>query len=177
MDRNKIPHDPRHLWVPSGAFKMISKPMVCSVQTVHLSCVKINTISKRTETRFLLSQITSEYHWVHQKWFLSLWYFGENRAPILHLHKHSLQMNRNEITHDPRHQVVPSGAFKTIFEPMVCLAQTMHLSCVKSNTISKRTETSFHLNLITKVYHRVHPKRFLSLWYFGANRAPTLHRY
>ena len=44
----KIPHDPRHLGVPSAAFKMISKPMVCSAQTVHLCCIKISTISKWT---------------------------------------------------------------------------------------------------------------------------------
>jgi hypothetical protein len=46
MDRNRIPHDPRHLGVPSGASKMISEPMVHSKQTVHLSCIKICTISK-----------------------------------------------------------------------------------------------------------------------------------
>ena len=34
---NEIPHDPSHLGVPSGATKMISKPMVRSAQTVHLS--------------------------------------------------------------------------------------------------------------------------------------------
>jgi hypothetical protein len=40
---------PRHLGVPSGESKMISEPMVRSTQTVHLSCVKIRTISKQTE--------------------------------------------------------------------------------------------------------------------------------
>jgi hypothetical protein len=44
---NEIPHDPRHQGVASRASKMISKLMVRSVQTVHLSCVKITTISKR----------------------------------------------------------------------------------------------------------------------------------
>ena len=39
---------------------------------------------------------------------------------------------------------VPSGAFKLIFEPMVRLVQTMHLSCVEVNTITKRTDTSLH---------------------------------
>jgi hypothetical protein len=43
MDRNGIPHEPCHLAIPSGASKMISKPMVHSAQTVHLSCVKITT--------------------------------------------------------------------------------------------------------------------------------------
>jgi hypothetical protein len=48
--------------------------MVSSVRTMHLSCVKISTISKRTEMSFCLSLITSEYHLVHLNWFLSLWY-------------------------------------------------------------------------------------------------------
>ena len=43
---NKIPHDPCNLGVPSRASKTFSEPMVCSTQTVQLSCVKISTISK-----------------------------------------------------------------------------------------------------------------------------------
>jgi hypothetical protein len=43
---NEILQDPRHLVVPSGAPKMISKPTVRSAQTVHLSWIKISTISK-----------------------------------------------------------------------------------------------------------------------------------
>jgi hypothetical protein len=49
MERKEIPHDPRHLGVPSGASKTIFEPMVRSTQTVHLSCIKISTISKWTE--------------------------------------------------------------------------------------------------------------------------------
>ena len=51
-DRNKIPHNRRHLGVPSGPSRMIYEPMVRSTQTVHLSCTDTNTVSKRTETRF-----------------------------------------------------------------------------------------------------------------------------
>jgi hypothetical protein len=51
-------HDPRHLGVASGASKTISKPMVRSAQTVHLSFVDTNTISKRTETGFDLTHVT-----------------------------------------------------------------------------------------------------------------------
>jgi hypothetical protein len=40
---------PHHLGVPSGASKMISKPMVLLTHTVHLSCIKTSTISKGTE--------------------------------------------------------------------------------------------------------------------------------
>jgi hypothetical protein len=52
MDRNEILHDPRHLGVPSGASKMISKLMVHSTQTMHISLIKISTISKQTKTTF-----------------------------------------------------------------------------------------------------------------------------
>jgi hypothetical protein len=47
-----------------------------------------------------------------------------------------------------------------IFEPMVRLAQTVHLSCVKINTISKWTKLRFHLSLLTSEYHWVRPKQF-----------------
>ena len=55
-DQNKIPLEPYHLGVPSGAFEMICEP--CLAQTMHLSCIDTNTISKRTETRFHLSLVT-----------------------------------------------------------------------------------------------------------------------
>jgi hypothetical protein len=48
---------------------------------------------------------------------------------------------------------------------MVCLVQTMHLSCTDNNIVSKRTETRLHMTHITKEFYRVCPKQFLSLWY------------
>jgi hypothetical protein len=48
---------------------------------------------------------------------------------------------------------------------MVHLAQTVHLPCTETNTVSKRTKMSFHLSLVTQEYHLVHPKQFLTLWY------------
>ena len=96
------------------------EPMVRLAQTVHLSCVKVSTISKWTE---------------------------------------------NELPLEPCHLGVPSGVSEIIYEPMVRSAQTVHLSCVKISTISKHTETSLHLSLVSYEYHRVRPKRFLSLGY------------
>jgi hypothetical protein len=61
--------------------------------------------------------------------------------------------------------VVPSGASKKICKPMVCLAQTMHLSFTDTNTISKRKEERFHMTHVTSEFHRVRPKWNLSLWY------------
>jgi hypothetical protein len=88
-------------------------------ETMHLSCVKISTISK--------------------------W---PNRAPL-----------------DPHHIGVPSGSSKTIYEPMVRLMQTEHLSCTDANTISKQIETKFHMTHVTYEFHRVPPILFLSLRY------------
>jgi hypothetical protein len=48
---------------------------------------------------------------------------------------------------------------------MVRLAQTVHLSCTKSNTISKRTERRFYMTHVTQEFHRVCPKWFMGLWY------------
>jgi hypothetical protein len=69
MDRNEIPHDPRHLGVPSGAFKMISEPMVRLAQTVHLSFIKSNTIAKQTKKRLHMTHVTLQFHRVRQNNF------------------------------------------------------------------------------------------------------------
>jgi hypothetical protein len=58
MDRSEIPYDTCHLGVPLGASKLISEHMVCSLQIVHLSCIKIITISKQTEPSLHLSLFT-----------------------------------------------------------------------------------------------------------------------
>jgi len=44
--RSEIPYNTCHLGVPSGASKLISEHMVCSMQIVHLCWIKISTISK-----------------------------------------------------------------------------------------------------------------------------------
>jgi hypothetical protein len=67
MDRNELTFEPRHLGVQSVLSKMIPEPMVCLVQTVHLSCTDTNIVSKRTETGFDMTHITKEFHWVHPK--------------------------------------------------------------------------------------------------------------
>jgi hypothetical protein len=97
--------------------KMISQPMVCSVQTKHVSCAKINTI--------------------------------------------------------PRHLGVPSNAPKMISEPISCSTQIVYLSCIEINIVTKQTQTCFHLTHITKEYHQVCPKWFLSLWY--VRRKPSTY--
>jgi len=74
LDVSEIPYDTLHLvvlssasTVPSGVSKLISEHMVCSMQTVQLSWIKIRTISKQTEPWFHMSLFTKEYHQVCPK--------------------------------------------------------------------------------------------------------------
>jgi hypothetical protein len=74
MDSNKLPLEPHHLGVSSGASKMNSEPMICSVQTVHLYCTDTDTVSKRTETRFYMTPSPRSSIGFVQDNFVSLWY-------------------------------------------------------------------------------------------------------
>jgi hypothetical protein len=75
--------------------------------------------------------------------------FGANYAPILCHDLQYLEMNQNELPREPRHLAVPSGVSKMISNPMVRLAQTMHLSYTDTNTVSKWTETRFDMTHVT----------------------------
>jgi hypothetical protein len=149
MDRTELPLEPRHQGVPSSASKMIYLPMVCSMQTMHLSCSDNNTISKRTKTRFDRTHVTYEFHRVRLKLFMSLWYVQCRPCTYL-VSRLALSPNRpNRAPPDPCHLGVPSGASKTIYEPMVHLTQIEHLFCTDANTVSKEIETIFHMTHVT----------------------------
>ena len=57
-DQIELPLEPRHQGVISGVSKMISERMVRLAQTMHQSCTDTNTISKRKEARFHMTQVT-----------------------------------------------------------------------------------------------------------------------
>jgi hypothetical protein len=63
---------------------------------------------------------------------------------------------------------------KEILEPIEHLAQTMHLSCLEINNISKQTKMIFHFICATLEYHLVCPKDFGAYGTFGTNSAPIL---
>jgi gamma-glutamylcysteine synthetase len=139
--------------------------MVCIAEAVHPSCTDSKTISKWTKTRFHMTHITLEFHRVRPKQFLRLWYIRHKPCTYLAT-RLALSLNglnrASTWASTPR---VPSGASKMISKPTVCLAQTMHLSCTDTNTISKWTKMRFHMTHITLEFHRVHPKWFLRLCY------------
>jgi hypothetical protein len=70
-------------------------------------------------------------------------------AQNVHLSCVYLEINRNKLPLEPCYLAVPSCVSKMIFEPMVHSSQTMHLSCINANTISKRTKTWFHMTCVT----------------------------
>ena len=149
MGQNEIPLDPRHLGVPSVRLKRClslwyvwRKPCNYLAPTLTLSPNSSKQDSTRpTSPRSSIGCVETD--------FRAYGTFGANRSTIWHQREHCLQIDQNEIPHDPRHVGVPLGASKIISEPMVRSAQTAHLSCVKISTFSTRTETSFHLSLVT----------------------------
>jgi hypothetical protein len=102
---------------------------------------------------------------VYAKQFPCLWYIRRKLCPFLRRNYNYLQIDQNELPLDPCHLGVQSGTSKMIYEPMLRLAQTIHLPCVEINTILKWIERSFQLTHITKEYHQLRPKWFSNLWY------------
>jgi hypothetical protein len=105
------------------------------------------------------------FHQVRPKQFSSLWYIRCKPCTYLVSRLAIYPTNRNELPLEPGHLGVPLGASKTISDPMVHLAQTVHLSCSDTNTVSERTKTRLHMSHITLEFDRVPPKRFPSISY------------
>jgi hypothetical protein len=101
--------------------------------------------------------------WCAQNDFHACGRFIANHAPILRRDEHFLQTDRNELPLHRRHLGVSLGVSKMISKPIVCSAQTVHLSvprltlsqngskqastwsCVEIDTISKLSKMIFHL--------------------------------
>jgi hypothetical protein len=84
-----------------------------------------------------MTHVTYEFHQVRPKLFMSLQYIQCKPCPY---RKSRLVLSRtrpNRAPPDPRHLGVPLGASKTIYEPMVRLTQTEHLSYTDANSVSK----------------------------------------
>jgi hypothetical protein len=84
-DWNELPLDPRHIGIPSSVSKMISEPMVCISQSVHLFYTKINNISKWNERASAWPTSPRSSTRCTQNGFWAYCMFSANRAPILRL--------------------------------------------------------------------------------------------
>jgi hypothetical protein len=124
--------------------KQFSMPLVCSVETVHLSCTDTITVSKWTKTKLHTTHVTYELHWVRPKLFMSLWYVQCKPSTYLMSRLALSQNGPNRAPPDPRHLGVPSGASNTIYEPMVRLRKPstyLALSLTLSQNRSKQDST------------------------------------
>jgi hypothetical protein len=150
--------------------------MVRSMQFVHLSCIKISTISKQTKLSFHLSLFTQEYHRMHQKWFLSLWCIRHKPCTYLapKLTLSPKRPKRDSIWHMSSRSSIgvrPNGFLSiwyVLFKPCTYLPSRLALSPNKSNRpltwgSSPRT--------IIGCYHN----GFRAYGALCANHAPILH--
>jgi hypothetical protein len=136
---------------------MNSEPMVRLAQTLHLYCTDSNTISKRTKTRFQMTHSPRSARFLRQDY-------------------RYLQTDSNKFPLQPRHLGVSSGVSKMISEPMVRSAQTVHLYCTDTNTVSKRTETRFDMTHSSRTSIGCVQDDFRACGTFGTNCAPILRR-
>jgi hypothetical protein len=166
MYSNEIWHDPRYY----GFHR------VCSVQTVQLFCDKISTISKRTGTSFHLSLVNLDYHQVHPKRFLTLWYVWRKPCTYLAL---TLTPSLNRPKQDSIWVTSPRsfiGFVQNDFQANVTLGVN-------------------HAPILRQVWHSPNWPKWTSTWasspwstfgcvqndfwpysMFDGNRAPILHR-
>jgi hypothetical protein len=152
---------------------MISMTMVCSMHTMHLSYTDTNILSKQTKMRFHTTHVTYEFHRVRPKLFMSLWYVQWKLCTYLPSWVALSSNSLNIAPPDPHQMGVPSGASKTIDEPMVRLTQTYHLSCIDAKNILKRDSTwpTWPRSSIGCLQYY--------FWAYGtvdANHAPILHQ-
>jgi hypothetical protein len=153
---------------------MISRTLVHSTQTVHLSCTEINTISKQTKTSFHLTHVTLKYHRVRPKWFLGLWYVLHKLCTYLAPILTHLQMDRNKLSLDIHYIGVLLGVPKVISKPVVHFTQIMDLSCVEIRSISKQVEMSLPLDPSPRSTIRYVQNDLWAYGTFGANHTPIL---
>jgi hypothetical protein len=109
-NRTELPLEPRHLGVPSCVSKTISMFMVCSVQTMHLSCTDTNTISKRTKMTFHTTHVTYEFHRTRPKLLMSLWYVQCKPCTYLTSRLALSPNGPNRAPPEPHYLGDPSGA-------------------------------------------------------------------
>ena len=90
---------------------------------MHQPYINTNTISKRTEGDSTWPTSPRSSIGCVQKWHMNLWFVLRKLCTYLTSILTPSPNRPNEIPHDPRHLGAPSGASKTISEPMVRLAK------------------------------------------------------
>jgi hypothetical protein len=143
---------------------------------MHLYCTNTNTVSKRTEMRFHMTHSPMSSIWCNQDDFHAYGTFDTNHTPILRKDYCYLQTDSNKLPLEAYRLGVSLGVSKTNSEPMVRSAQTVHLYCIDTNTVSQWTETRFHVTHSSRTSIGCVQDDFRASGTFGTHRAPILHQ-
>jgi hypothetical protein len=152
--------------------------MVRLAQTVHLSCVKVRTISKQIESSFHLSHITKEYHCVRPKWFLGLSYILAQTVHLSCTNTNTIckwTETRFHMAHITKefHRVCPKQFLSLWYvRRKLCTYLAWRLVLSPNRLNRAFTWTSSSKNIIGCVQNN-----FWAYGTFGANRAPIWHRH
>jgi hypothetical protein len=144
MDRNKVRHDPHHLGVPSGVSKWFMslsyiRRKLCTNLVSRLALCPNEprqAFTWASSPRSTIGCIQNDF---------SVW---RKMCTCLAL---TLTPYPNGLKQDltwPTSHTSSIGCVQNNSEPMVRSAQTVHPSRIKISTISKWTETNFHLSLV-----------------------------
>jgi hypothetical protein len=99
-----------------------------------------------------------------------------NHAPTMRQDYHYRQTDSNKLQLEPRQLGVSSGASKTVSEPIVRSAQTVHLYCTDTNTIYKWTKMRFHMTHSPRSSIRCVQHDFRADGTIDTNCTPTLRQ-
>ena len=140
---------------------------------MRISSTKTNTVSKRTEARFHMTQIIKEFYQVRPNWFLSISYVP--CKPCIYLASRlALSPKRPNWASTwapwPRSTI---GCVQNGFLSYGRCKLCTYLAPNK-NIIPKRTEVRFHMTHVILEFHLVRPNWFLSIWYVSCKSCTYL---
>jgi hypothetical protein len=139
-------------------------PMVHSAQPLHQSCTEINTISKQTKTRFLLTHVTLGVPSGVPK-MISMPIV--HSAPTVHLSCTEITTiskwtkTRFNLTMSPRSTI---GCAQNDFQAR-CTFSANHAPILRLDSHYLQTNRNELLTHVTYVYHWVHLKWYPCSWY------------
>jgi hypothetical protein len=150
--------------------------MVRSMQFVHLSCIKIITISKQSKQSFYLSPFTEEYHRVHPKWFLSLWCISRKLCTYL---APKLTLSPNRPKRDSKRHMSSRSSIAVCLNGFLSI---WYVSCKPCTYLASRSALSPNRSNRPSTW-ATSPRIIIGcfqngFWAYGAlcaNHAPILH--
>jgi hypothetical protein len=151
--------------------------MIRLAQTMHLSCIKTNTISKEKEVKFQMTHVTYEFNRVRLKWFLSLWLVRRKPCTCL-ASRYALSPNEPKwaitLTSAPRSTI---GCVQNDFLSRWYLWRKLCIYLASKQTLSpKRKKWNSKWPMSPRSSIGCVWNDFWAFGMFDANHAPVLHQ-